>query len=720
MTSAEESLARALGIGDEVAGPRHFQALVESSSDAILSKDTTGVITSWNPAAERLYGHTAEEAIGQSIRLIIPEERIGEEDEILGRALAGEQLEHYETDRIRKDGTHVEVSLTVSPIRDAEDRIVGASVVARDITERTRARRRAERLQEITSALAREAEPERAIRVLLGAGKETLGADAATLALLDESGENLVLADAVGHSEQVTSEYRSFPVSADLPMCRAVRELTSVWSSTAEDLKERFPSLAAADFRFSALVVLPLSIEDRPIGAVSFSFREPKQFVPEDRAFISSIVQQAAYNLERARIFEAERRGRRRLTYLAMASKALNESLDTRRTLERLATITVKHLSDWCAIDLAGDDGELESVAIVHVDRSKAELAREFRRRYPPPPDSPTGAPAVIRTGEAELYPQVPQDVLDEAARDAEHLKMLRELGVVSAMVVPLAARGRILGAITFASSTPERAFDADDLELAKDLGRRTGLAIDTASLYEREHEAAVTLQRALLPRRLPEIPGLTVATRYLPAGAGLEVGGDWYDVVETRRGEVHLVIGDVGGRGVRAAAVMGRLAIALRAYATEGLPAQDVVDRVNQLMSEFETPEIATIFDLCVDPATGEAAYVRAGHPPALVKLPDGELTELSGAGSPPIGWRPDLNLSSSQTKLPRGSTVLLYTDGLIERREYDIDTGLGLLKKAFAEAPPEPDAIVQAVPAKLGAERVEDDIALLAARLD
>jgi PAS domain S-box-containing protein len=721
MTSAPESLSRALGAGDEHPGSSaHFEALVESSEDAILSKDAQGVVTSWNPAAERLYGYSAEEAVGRRISLIIPKERAGEEDEILARILAGERLEHYETTRVRKDGSKVEVSLTISPIRARDDTVVGASVVARDVTERAQARRRAERLQQITSALAREAEPEQAIRVLLTAGVEALGADAATFGLVDRSGTRIELADSVGHSEEGLAAWSSFPLEANLPMCVAIRERTGIWSPSPEDVIERFPPLAGADFRFAALVVMPLAVEDHAIGAVSFSFSQPKQFSPEERAFIGAIVQQAAYNLERGRIYEAERRARQRLTFLAVASRTLSESLDTRLTLEKLAEVSVQHLSDWCAVDLVGDDGGLESVAIVHVDRSKAEMAREFRRRYPADPDSQTGAAAVIRTGEAQLYPEVPENLLERSAQDDEHLKMIREMGIVSAMVVPLTARGKTVGAITFATADSGRNFDGDDLELAKDLGRRAGLAIDTSTLYKREHEAALTLQRALLPRTLPDVEGLTVAAHYLPAEAGLEVGGDWYDVVDTGGGCVQLVIGDVGGRGVRAAAVMGRLAIAMHAYAIDGLPVNAVVGGVNRLMGDFEEEEIATVFALNLDPRSGDATYARAGHPPALVRMPDGSVTELSGEGAPPIGWREDLPIAANSTNLPRGSTVLLYTDGLIERREYDIDVAIQRLRDAFAAAPDDPQQIVESLPRDLGAESVPDDIALLAARVD
>jgi serine phosphatase RsbU (regulator of sigma subunit) len=136
--------------------------------------------------------------------------------------------------------------------------------------------------------------------------------------------------------------------------------------------------------------------------------------------------------------------------------------------------------------------------------------------------------------------------------------------------------------------------------------------------------------------------------------------------------------------------------------------------------MGEFEEEEIATVFALSLDPTSGEATYARAGHPPALVRMPDGSVTELSGEGAPPIGWREDLPIAANSAKLPRGSTVLLYTDGLIERREYDIEVAIQRLKDELAAAPDDPEEIVGSLPGKLGAESVPDDIALLAARID
>jgi PAS domain S-box-containing protein len=702
----------------EPGSPAHFEALVESSEDAILSKDLDAVITSWNRSAERLYGYTPHEAVGRPISMIIPPERADEEKKILAKVLAGQRLEHYETQRVRKDGRRVFVSLTVSPIRSG-DTIVGASVVARDISERVRARRRAEKLQEVTSALAREAEPDRAIEVLLEEATEALGADAVAVGLVTADGERIELAGSRGYSKDDFDAWRTFPLAADVPMSVAVRELSPVWSSSREDVMRRFPPLREADFRFEALAVLPLVIEGQALGSVSFSFAEARPFGLEERAFVASVMQQAAYSIDRVRIFDAERRTRQRLAFLARASEVLVESLNEDDILVGIAELSVRHLTDWCTIEVLDDEGGLTNAALAHVDRSKVKMLGEYRRQHPPDPDAQVGSGPVIRSGEPELIARVDDELLRAAATDEAHLATLRSLDLVSVMTVPLSARDRTLGAMTFASSDPQRAYDTDDLELAADLGRRTGQALDTARLYQREHETALTLQRALLPQSLPEIPGVELAVRYLPAEAGLEVGGDWYDVLQPSPDRVDLVIGDVAGRGVRAAAVMGRLAIALRAYALQGQPVEEVVEGVNRLMGQFESREIATLCQVSIDPGSGAGTYVRAGHPPALLRAPGGEISELTGRGCPPLGWLDELEPRASPIRMEPGSVLLLYTDGLIERREFGLDVGIDRLKSAFAASSADPRVIVREIPTALGAERVPDDIAVLAARV-
>jgi serine phosphatase RsbU (regulator of sigma subunit) len=289
-------------------------------------------------------------------------------------------------------------------------------------------------------------------------------------------------------------------------------------------------------------------------------------------------------------------------------------------------------------------------------------------------------------------------------------------------MVVPLAVGDRVLGTITFVSSKESnRRYGKEDLSFATELARHAALAIDNAHRYLREHEAAVTLQRALLPERLPRPAGVELAARYLPAGPGVQAGGDWYDAIDLGDGVVDVIIGDVSGRGIPAASVMGRLRTAVHAYALDRLPPAQTAERIDRLLSGLEGQEMATMLLLRYDPESHRAEFVRAGHPPALVRDPSGEVYLLdSGGGSPPLGLMLQHERPSAAAEIAPGSVVLLYTDGLIERRGEVIDEGVERLQRALAanvgDLEPALDAIIEEVAEEAAGE---DDIAALLMRV-
>src|SRR5687768_5515329 len=258
------------------AAAEHLSAIVQSSDDAILSKDSNGIILSWNPAAEQMYGYAAEEAIGQPITILIPPHRAGEELKIIERVFGGERLKHYETERITKDGRQLNVWLAVSPVRDADGVIVAASVIARDVTSRTRTLMLASRLQEVTGALARESTPDGVIQVVLDHVTEALGADAGAVGLVE--GDEVVLAGSAGHDPKVLSDWERFPLAADVPMSSVIRSGEPVWSASPEELRQMFPALAEVPIRFESLAALPLNGGEGPYGAVSLSFAERTEF----------------------------------------------------------------------------------------------------------------------------------------------------------------------------------------------------------------------------------------------------------------------------------------------------------------------------------------------------------------------------------------------------------------------------------------------------------
>jgi PAS domain S-box-containing protein len=691
-------------------------AIVESSDDAIMTKDAEGTITSWNRAAERMYGWSAEEAIGQKISILIPEDHAGEEWRILEQVLRGEQVGHYESDRLHRSGRRVRISLSVAPLHDETGEIVGASIISRDITAQHRSRDFAARLQQLTAAFVSEITRKGVVAALLDQSVAGLGADAGAVGLLNEAGDEIELAGSVGYSGPGIQDWQRFPLDADVPMSIAVRTGEPIWIESASELRDRYSGLSEVNVLFSSLAVIPLLIEGRPFGAIALSFTTPRLFDEEERTFLLTAAQHAAQTFDHARLYEDQRRAAERLSFLAAASELLSGSLDPETTMQNLANLAIRELGDWCAIDLADDEVGLRNVATAHVDPELVRLASELRERYPVDPDAPTGAPNVIRTGKSELYEEIPDELLVEAAVDEEHLKMMRRIGLVSGIVAPLAARGRVLGAITFVSSTPGRHFNQSDLELAEDLARRAGLAIDNAMLFRHEHDAAVTLQRSLLPESLPTLPGVQFAARYLPAAPGLEVGGDWYDVTVLGEGRAAMTIGDIAGRGVTAAAVMGHVAGAVRAFVLDGEAPDEVVQRANRVMREASQPQMATAVQLELDVESGHLDYVRAGHPPALLRLPDGTIEKLAGKGTQPLGVFDDLECRTHHVDFPPGSLLLLYTDGLIERSDRDFAEELEKLAEALAQGPADAEACLRSLGERFSPETIPDDVAMLA----
>jgi serine phosphatase RsbU (regulator of sigma subunit) len=361
---------------------------------------------------------------------------------------------------------------------------------------------------------------------------------------------------------------------------------------------------------------------------------------------------------------------------------------------------------------------------VAHADPEKEALAWELDSRYPTDPDAPTGAPGVIRSGSTEVTTGVTDEMLVAAAADAEHLEMLRGLGIREAIVAPLRARGRILGAVTFVAAESGRTLTRDDVDLVEELARRAGLSVDNARLYTERSAIAHTLQSELLPARLPAIPGVSVAVRYRAAGELNEVGGDFYDVFERRAHGWAFEIGDVSGKGAEAAAVTALARHTVRIASLQPASPRELLQTLNEALlvqragSEFCTVCLA---GLELDPGGGRGRLTVAlgGHPPALL-LRAGGGVEAFGESGTLLGVFADPELHEVETELLPGDTVLLYTDGVTEAGQPDGEIGedgLAELLAGMKGMSPEEivDAVEQAaVAAQAGKPR--DDIALVA----
>ena len=355
--------------------------------------------------------------------------------------------------------------------------------------------------------------------------------------------------------------------------------------------------------------------------------------------------------------------------FLAEASRTLASSLDYAQTLAAVAQLAVPDIADWCAVDLAVE-GTLDRVAVAHVDPERVAMALELQKRYPPDPRG-GGVYDVLSTGEPQLWPEIGDEILVAAARDEEHLRIMRELRIHSAMAVPMAGRDRVLGVITFVSSETGRSFDEDDLALAQDLGLRAAAAVENARLYEIAQTTAHTLQASLLPPHLPEVPGLELASAYHPAGEGYEVGGDFYDVFSVGDNQWYAVIGDVCGKGAAAAAVTALARYTIRATAVRRRAPSAILRWLNDAMLSQDdgSGRFCTIACAQLD-LSGPSPRVTVacgGHPPAVLRRASGEVVEVGEPGTL-LGLFDEPEIVDRSTDLELGDELLLYTDGLTE----------------------------------------------------
>jgi serine phosphatase RsbU (regulator of sigma subunit) len=328
----------------------------------------------------------------------------------------------------------------------------------------------------------------------------------------------------------------------------------------------------------------------------------------------------------------------------------------------------------------------------------------------------------VLEGGPAALV-EVDEDVLAAGIDDPELLEVYRQVGLRSAMVVPLRARRQVLGVLSLFTDGTGRTFDDDDLAMAADLARRAALTVDNARLYSREHDVAEQLQRSLLPQLKP-VPGLDHAARYLPGSTAAQVGGDWYDLFALPDGAVGIAVGDVMGHDMTAAAAMGQLRSVLQSYAWQGSAPAIVLDRLDQLVQGLDMAQLATCLYGRLEPSAaggvGRFRLANAGHLPPALRSPDGGVRLLGTEASLLVGAALGTARHEVEEVLEAGSVLVLYTDGLVEHRGRPIDDGLAALAEALRTAPDgDADAICEHLLSELAYGDLDDDVALLVVRV-
>jgi PAS domain S-box-containing protein len=477
---------------------QHLAEVVRGSQDAVLSKDLDGKVTSWNPAAERLYGYSAEEAIGRHISFLVPPDHKHEETVILDRVKRGERLQTYETERIRADGARIVVSLTVSPIRSPLRGLIGASVIARDIT--------------------------------------------------------------------------------------------------------------------------------------------------------------------------AEMRRRRAQEFLVAASRLLDTSLDPEETARTIVSTAVPELAEFCVIDFCRPDGWFGDSVVAGADPAMAERLERIRRERPLDPGGEHPVAQALRLQRPMIWRDLKApEVVDKVSQGPDHLQLIADAGYNSAAVVPLIARGRSIGAISFLHAFSDLRYDPDDLEFLGELGDRAALALDNARLYRERDLVAKNLQRGLRPPHPAEVAGIEVSVVFEAAGEGIEVGGDLYDVLPTEDG-CWILVGDVAGKGSAAAGVSVAVRHSVRGLTREIAEPAEVLRRVNELLLAGESlNDFASVMLARLHREDGgwRAVLASAGHPPAA--LTDAEGPRMLGGGSVLGAW-PQAQVERHEVRLGPDSTLVFCTDGWLE----------------------------------------------------
>ncbi|MFJ2022293.1 SpoIIE family protein phosphatase [Streptomyces sp. NPDC087897] len=415
---------------------------------------------------------------------------------------------------------------------------------------------------------------------------------------------------------------------------------------------------------------------------------------------------------------------RDRLALLADTTAQLIYNIDVDESLRRVVELLLPRLADWAVIDLITETDEVNRSLVLHAHSDGLEAREDLQGPMPPvPASSPMPLSKALRGVASTIAGPKTYDVPPDSEVALEQRKLFTATGIETAAIAPVKGPREVLGAITLGRTAGEAPFTPADLELLEHIGRRIGIALENARHYQRQRQVAATMQRYLLPQ-LPQLTGVEMTARYLPAPDASHVGGDWYDAFPLPNGDTALVVGDVVGHDLEAAAGMAQLRNMLRAY-TWALddPPHHTVERLDQAMGHITDVSMATLVlaRLTTDPAGGRILrWTNAGHPPPLLLDPAGRTRFLNDGRGILLGASANQSRRDAQVHLPPGSTLLLYTDGLIESRRQPLDTGLERLSAHAAElGHRQLDDFVDQLLMHSRPDDNDDDVALLAIRI-
>lgn len=472
---------------------------------SVVDENNTQII--WNKEAERVTGYTLEDMQqGDSFYKLYPDPEL---QESISREMQTKRRNYrdWQFPTTCKDGSVRYISWSnvtnLVPIPGWADWALGVDVTERKLLEMDIARAykaersirekaeaaasRIARLQAITAALTQAVTTDEVADICVSNSSEALGADRSGISILSHDGTVLEMRAKRGIADDDPIPVNRIPVVKDNPYGSAVLSQQPVWLATQAEYRQQFPEAAAMSTPITGtqtLVALPLKVEDHVIGMLAFSFKQEHPLDQAERDFMMALADQCAQAMERARLYEAEQAARRRMEFISNASTLLSASLEYEQTLQSLAALVVPRLADWYTVHLLDDNDELVQLVVHHKDPDKIKWGLALQKEFPDERNESAGLWKVLRTGESEFYPNIPDELLVKAAKNERQLELLRQIGYTAVIIVPLVSRDRIFGAITLVSTESGIHYEQADLELAKEIAHRAGIAIDKARLY--------------------------------------------------------------------------------------------------------------------------------------------------------------------------------------------------------------------------------------------